>query len=338
MENSQCNQTPLTLTCDNSALSNIRISLKKKSLDKTKLDFIKMRANNCTGSSVAFYMGNSASRSTLKAIASDIAHFKNWGGQIPASPETVARYVAEHASSLAVSTLKRRLSSISQTHLDHGIPSPTANQTVRRTMQGISRVHGTARRQAAPLSVNDVASVVSDIEDQPTGHRDRALILLGFAGAFRREELCGLERSCLEFTQSGVLVTISKSKTDQYAEGQTIQIPRSGKATCPVSALERWLDVSGITTGPVFRGIDRHGNLSIKPLSGNSVATIIKKRADSVGLDAIHISGHSLRAGYATSAARAGQSRWAIQQQTRHKSTQTVDNYVRLAQSSPILI
>ncbi|MAZ17628.1 MAG: integrase [Ahrensia sp.] len=243
----------------------------------------------------------------------------------------MATYLADHATSLSIATLKRRLSSISQAHLSAGHKSPTADPLVRRTMQGIRRIHGKPQKQAKPLAVTEIATIVRAIPRDLTGQRDRALILLGFAGALRRSELVGLDVRDLAFTAAGIRIVIRRSKTDPYGEGRIVDVPASDELTCPVAAVRGWLEGAAIFKGPLFRSIDRHGNLGSSALTGHAVANILKRRAEAVGIDPKSISGHSLRAGYATSAAIAGHTAWAIRQQTGHRSDEMVARYVRLA-------
>lgn len=164
------------------------------------------------------------------------------------------------------------------------------------------------------------------------GKRDRALLLLGFAGAFRRSELAGLEVRDLAFAEDGLEVTLRRSKTDQEGKGSKKGIPYgSDPKTCPVRAVRAWLEASGIAEGPVFREVTRHGHVEAAPLSGRSIARVVKRSAEAAGLDPAGFSGHSLRAGLATAAAKAGKSTHAIMRQTGHKSADMVARYVREA-------
>jgi integrase len=162
------------------------------------------------------------------------------------------------------------------------------------------------------------------------GLRDRALILLGFAGAFRRSELVGLDLGDCAFGKDGLTITLRRSKTDQDGEGRRIGIPfGSNPQTCPIRLLEAWIEQAGITAGPLFRSVSRHGQVQAARLSGIDVARIVKKRAVRAGLDAAKYAGHSLRAGHATSAAISGASERSIMNQTGHRSVQMVRRYIR---------
>jgi integrase len=162
------------------------------------------------------------------------------------------------------------------------------------------------------------------------GVRDRALLLLGFAGAFRRSELTSLDHEDLEFTPEGLVALLRRSKTDQEAQGRKVGIPYgSNPQTCPVRAVQAWFAASEISTGPIFRRVDRHGKLRAGRLSGYAVALVVKRHAEAAGLDAAKYAGHSLRAGLATSAAIGGASERAIMAQTGHRSVSMVRRYIR---------
>jgi integrase len=176
----------------------------------------------------------------------------------------------------------------------------------------------------------DLRRLVAEIEDDLVGVRDRALLLVGWAGALRRSELVALRVEDLEFAEGGVVMQIRKSKTDQDGRGQEIGVPcGSSDDVCPVTALREWLGEAGISAGPVFRKIDQWGNVGVNALHPGTVADIVKKRVSVLGLDPSLFSGHSLRAGLATSAAQAGASELTIMAQTRHASSAMVKRYIR---------
>jgi integrase len=201
---------------------------------------------------------------------------------------------------------------------------------VRAVMAGIKRERGSAQTGKAPVLTDDIRLMVSTLQDNLIGVRDRALLLLGFAGAFRRSELVGLDVEDLVISREGITVNIRKSKTDQEGNGRKIGIPYgSNPDTCPVRSVMVWLELSEITTGPLFRSIDRHGNLQQGRLSDKAVALVVKRAAKAAGLDDSKYSGHSLRAGLATSAAMNGVSERAIMNQTGHRSVNMVRKYIR---------
>ncbi len=274
------------------------------------------------------YIKASLSDSSRRAYRADIDQYYLWGGVVPASPELIARYLAAHAGQHAIATLARRLVSIGKAHTTQGHPSPVDSDLVRATLRGIRHTHGSAQRQVTPAEKNDVLSMVAGL-DGIKGARDKALLLLGFAGAFRRSELVGLLVTDIEQAQQGLIVQLRFSKTDQEGRGRKVAIPFARGAVCPVLALQHWLAVSGITEGPIFRAVNRHGGLGNSPLTPQSVALVVKERAMAVGLDPARYAGHSLRAGLVTSAAKLGVSSWKIRQQTGHKSDAMLARYIR---------
>lgn len=282
------------------------------------------------------YVAHAKASNTLRAYRADWNDFTAWcearGVQpLPATPETVALYLSELAASgKKTSTLQRRVSSISQAHQAAGYDSPTRSSKVRAVMAGIRRVHGSAEKGKAPILVDDLRRMVAQLPDTLLGVRDRAILLLGFAGAFRRSELVSLDVADLEFTRQGLIVTLRRSKTDQDGRGSKVGIPYgSNPETCPVRAVQAWLEATGITEGPLFRPINRHGQIQPARLSGEGVAIVVKRWAGAAGLDPDKFAGHSLRAGLATSAAIAGVNERAIMNQTRHRSVNMVRRYIR---------
>lgn len=278
----------------------------------------------------------SRAKNTIRAYRSDFADFEDWCAgrgllSLPARPETVAAYLADRAGDLRPSTLARRLAAISAVHRAAGFGGISVREEpIRSVWAGIRRTKGTAPAQKTPLRVEELRCIVEALPRALGGLRDRALLLLGFAGAFRRSELVALDVDDLEFVPQGLVVRVKRSKTDQEGEGRRIAIPRGRKeATCPVRAVQVWLEASKITAGPVFRPIDRHGNIRPTRLSDRAVALIVKRAAAACGLDPARYSGHSLRAGLATSAAAAGAEERLIMTQTGHKSERIVRRYIR---------
>ena len=197
-------------------------------------------------------------------------------------------------------------------------------------MAGIRRARGTAPTQKAPLRTADIRAMLAQLPDSLLGARDRALLLLGFAGGFRRSELVALDVADLEKATHGVTVTLRRSKTDQAGEARKVGVPRGHHPeTCPAGALDGWLQAAEIDDGPVFRGVDRHGNVSPRRLCDRTVARVVKRAVEATGLDPARFAGHSLRAGLATTAAEAGASERSIMEQTGHRSTLMVRRYIR---------
>jgi integrase len=271
----------------------------------------------------------SISDNTRRAYQSDLAHFEAWGGQLPADPTVVASYVAVHAETLSVATLVRRLATISKAHEARGMPNPCRSEIVRATLRGVKRTRGIAQREAKPLLKEDLFRVLDAIGDGVKGARDRALLLIGFAGGFRRSELVGLDCADIERVRQGMIISLRRSKTDQEGAGRKIGIPYGRTRHCPVIALDHWLSVSSIEHGPIFRPVERHGRVARERLSGEAVSLIVRERVAAAGIDACGFSGHSLRAGFATSAAQAGVSTLKIRAQTGHASDAMLARYVR---------
>lgn len=287
-------------------------------------------------SQAQLYFRSSKADNTLRAYRSDWAAFEAFCrgrgvAALPAAPATVAAYAADAASRLRANTVERRLTAISQAHQLARAENPVEDKLVRTVMAGIRRVKGTAQKGKEPLSPELLMRMLADTPDNLAGSRDRALLLIGFAGALRRSELVAMRREDIRFTGEGVIVTIPKSKTDPESEGQMIGIPYgSHPSTCPVRALQAWLDRSGLTDGYLFPAIGRWGEAAgTKPLCGHQVAKIVKRLAEAAGLDPAAFSGHSLRSGLATSAAERGASERAIMEQTRHRSLKQVRKYIR---------
>lgn len=288
------------------------------------------------------YIAASSAPATLRAYGSDWRHFSKWCEDhdqlpLPATPQTVALYIASLADTHKPSTLTRRLSAISQAHQAAGYATPTQSAAVRRTLRGIRRVKGTAPAAKAPITVADLRRIVADHLPRDhhgaltmKGTRDRAVLLLGFAGAFRRSELVGIDCADVEVVGEGLVVTLRRSKTDQEGAGRRVGIPYGSHAqTCPVRALRAWLTAARITEGPVFRPVDKWGNVAPGRLTGEAVASVVKRYAASTGRDAGSFGGHSLRAGFATAAAANGAGERDIMAQTGHTSLVMLRRYIR---------
>ena len=232
--------------------------------------------------------------------------------QLGGAPATVATYLADRAAPetgrpLKAASLWQHAAAIAKAHKLAELPSPLENEHVRDTLDGIKRHLGTAPSRKEALGTEQIRRLVAASDDDARGARDRALILLGYAGALRRSELVGLDVGDLRETDGGLEVFIARSKTDQQGEGRTVGICRgSDPQTCPVRATRAWLEASGIEEGPVFRPLHKGGALRSGALSPHAVAKIIKALAKKTGLDPRNLSGHSLRAGHATEASRNG--------------------------------
>lgn len=275
--------------------------------------------------------------STLRAYAHDWLRFRTWCEEnrlvpLPASPQTVILYSTDLTKNQGKqwNTLSRRLAAVSQLHQQAGFASPTRTWAVQQFLAGLRREIGIAPARKRPILVGDLQEILKQTPDSLLGQRDRALLLVGFSGAFRRSELVALDVEDLAEVREGLVVNLRRSKTDQAGEGRKVGIPQGEEeATCPVRALQEWRARAGLTSGPLFRVMHRHGRVLAQRLSGEGVAIVVKRYVEKLGFDPAQFAGHSLRAGLATSAAAAGKSERAIMNQTGHRSVSTVRRYIR---------
>ena len=279
----------------------------------------------------------SRSTATRRAYRSDWHIFSEWCASrglpsLPASPEAVCAFLASQAESgIKAATLGRRMAAIRLAHTSAGLESPAASEAVRTTMRGIRREIGTKPVQKAPATAERIIEMASHCPDTLKGKRDRALLLLGFGGAFRRSELAALNVEDLEEVEGGFRVHVLKSKTDQEGAGEVVPVIR-GNGSCPVIAVNAWLEAAGITDGPVFRRMAKGGKVLPHGLTAHSIAAIVKEYAEKAGLDPAEFAGHSLRAGFLTSAASNGAGLFAMMDVSRHRSVESVRGYVRRAE------
>jgi len=283
------------------------------------------------------YLEASRSANTARSYRAGWHDFAAWCERhgvdaLPAAPETVATYIAERARTWKPSTIDSRLAAIAAAHRAAGETSPTGAEAVRLVRRGIRRTLGTAQRQAHAVVTSELRRLVATCDESLIGRRDAALLLLGFAGALRRSELVALDVDDVEERSEGLVLHLTRSKTDQEGAGREVGVPYgSDPSTCPVRAYRAWREAAGevLADGPAFRPVDRWGRLGAERLSDRAVSLVVKRRGESAGLDAAELSGHSLRAGLATSAAAAGASERAIMAQTGHKSLPVVRRYIR---------
>jgi site-specific recombinase XerD len=277
---------------------------------------------------------NEKAASTRRAYRADFAAFEAWCQSrglcpLPASPQVVAWHISAVASAgLSVSSIGRRLAGIAYAHKLAKQPNPTTAEEVKVVLAGIRRTIGTAPRRKAAATAVRVRAMLDACPPTMLGIRDRALLALGFAGAFRRGELVALRVEDLTEVADGFRIAIRRSKTDQTGEGQEIVIPRGLKIR-PVEAVQTWLQAAGVSDGILFRAVHRGGHVRAWGLRGHDVAVVVKRYALAAGLDPLEFSGHSLRAGFATSAAETGASILKIMETTRHKSVDVLAAYVR---------
>ena len=270
---------------------------------------------------------SSKSANTLRAYESDYKDFslfcvKNNFKALPTDPKVIALYLTHLSKNYKFSTLKRRIASISVIHKLKGHYIDTKHPLIIENLLGIKRVKGSYQKAKKPILINDLKNIINVIDDLKNKDfiksRDKALILIGFAGGFRRSELVAIENEDVEFVREGVKIFVKKSKTDQSGEGMTKAIPSFDKSTyCPVLHLQDW----------IFKNENKKGK--IFPISDKSVALIIKKYANLAGLDSTRYAGHSLRSGFATSTAESGAEERNIMAMTGHKTTQMVRRYIK---------
>jgi integrase len=281
----------------------------------------------------------SLSPNSQRGYTADWRNFSAWCAAqgreaLPASPETAALYMADRSATLANASLTRAIAAISRQHREAGFHSPNQDARFRQLMAGIRRRNRAPQDAKQALLVEDLFAILKQIpglgKSEAVEHRDRALLVLGFCGALRRSELVNLDVEDIRSAPEGIILTLRWSKTDQAADGVEIGIPKGRKrATCPVTILRTWLDYAKIASGPIFRPVQQNGKILNRRLTDASVALIVKRHVGHAGFAADAFSGHSLRAGLATSAAEAGQNEREIMNQTRHKSEKMVRRYIR---------
>jgi site-specific recombinase XerD len=283
------------------------------------------------------FMEAAKAENSRRAYRSDWRQFEKWCRShglvcLPAATETVALYLTALAADHKPASLARKLTSITKAHQAAGFPTPASmqNAVVSETLKGIRRSLGTAQPGKEPLLTADILKMLDALDDRLPGCRNRALLLVGYAGGFRRSELVGLDVGDVNETADGLVIRLRRSKTDPEGKGITVALPYgSTAATCPVRSYRAWISAAGIEAGPAFRSVDRHGRVGQGRMNAGSVARLIKRAAEAAGLHAADYAGHSLRAGFATQAFLNGAAEVSIMRQTRHKSLNTLRKYIR---------
>lgn len=274
------------------------------------------------------------SPATLRAYASDWRDYEAWcaskGVQpLGAHPVIIGQYLTALSGNAKVATLRRRLAAIAVKHKDAGLHLDAGHPMIANVLAGIRRAKGSRPQARRALMVDELVRIVKKLPTNTLqGIRDRALLLIGFAGAFRRSELVAVTCEEMHLSERGVAITIGRSKTDQEGAGEEIGIPRGKKGTCPVAALEAWLAAADIAAGPVFRGIEGD-RVSAAALDPHGVNRIVKRAVALIGLDPALYGAHSLRSGFCTSAAEKGADLALIMGQSRHKSVSVARRYVQ---------
>ncbi|MBS0641366.1 MAG: site-specific integrase [Proteobacteria bacterium] len=280
---------------------------------------------------------------TIRAYAADLANYGAWCERhglepMPATPEVVGAYLAAAGEGYALPTLRRRVAAIARACGVDGHPLDTKHPAIRETLRGIGRKHGAPARRSAALTTAEIRKLSRACGTSLAGTRDRALFLVGFAGALRRSELVGLDIEHISWTRGGMKLLIARSKTDAEGEGAEIAIPRgNAPETCPVMGLQQWLTAADIVSGPLFRKVNRGGAVEANRLVPDAVRQILLKRAAQAGLRGTlgePVSPHGLRAGFVTTAYGNGVPDEEIMGHTRHRSLTTMRSYVRRAKLS----
>ena len=284
---------------------------------------------------------SSKANNTLRAYKSDFKDFgafcaKHGLSSLPSEPKIVSIYLTHLSKNSKISTIRRRLVSISMVHKLKGHYLDTKHPIITENLLGIKRVKGSIQRGKKPILINHLKSIINVIDEQKCEEikklRDRSIILIGFGGGFRRTELISIDHEDLEFVPEGLKITIRRSKTDQFGEGMIKGLPHfSNEIYCPVTSLKKWLEVSKINSGPIFRRFSRGSLLTEKRLTDQSVVLLMKEYLNLAGIENKNFAGHSLRAGFATVAAESGADERSIMAMTGHKTTQMVRRYIREA-------
>ena len=285
---------------------------------------------------------SSKANNTLRAYKSDFSDFGLFCGQngfqsLPSEPRVVSLYLTHLSTKDAkMSTLKRRLVSIGVIHKLKGHYLDTKHPTIIENIMGIKRRKGSFQEAKKPILINSLKKIIDVIDQEDKEEikklRDRSIILIGFSGGFRRNEIVSLDYDDLDFVPEGLKINIKRSKTDQFGEGFTKALPYfDGSKYCPVASLKNWIEISNVTSGPVFRRFVKGSKLSEKRLTDQTVALLIKEYLNLAGIDSKNYSGHSLRSGFATSAAESGAEERNIMAMTGHKSTEMVRRYIKEA-------
>ena len=281
-----------------------------------------------------------AAPATLRAYRADWTHYAAWcnahGFQpVPAAPATVGAYLASLAGTHAPSTVRQRLAALGKMHRFNDLPWNPAHRAIQEPLQGLLRTHGRPVRKAAALTLPMLRRLVATCDGTARGRRDRALLLIGFAGALRRSELVALQVEDVAASASGLRLRLLRGKTDQAGNGAEVGLPRGRHAaTCPVRALEAWQAVARRRAGPLFRRVSREGRIGDAALHPDAVRRILAHRADLAGLEGdgfARLSAHALRVGFITEAYAHGVRDEDIMRHTRHKDHRTMRGYVQRA-------
>nr|BFD42458.1 site-specific integrase [Pseudomonas sp. FFPRI_1] len=294
------------------------------------------------------YLQAATRDNTRRSYRAAIEHFEvQWGGFLPATADSIARYLAAYAGQLSINTLRLRLSALAQWHASQGFADPTKAPVVRQVFKGIRAVHPTQEKQAEPLQLQHLERVASWLDNEALAaaaearpadllraRRDRALILLGFWRGFRSDELCRLQIEHVQAVAgSGISLYLPRSKADRNNLGRTFRTPALQRL-CPVQAYIEWINGAALVRGPVFRKIDRWGNLSEQGMHANSVIPLLRQALERAGITAEHYTSHSLRRGFATWAHRSG---WDLKSLMSYVGWKDLKSAMRYVEASPFM-
>ena len=284
---------------------------------------------------------SSKANNTLRAYKSDFKDFgafcaKHGLNSLPTEPKIVSIYLTHLSKHFKISTLRRRLVSIGMVHKLKGHYLDTKHPIIVENLMGIRRVKGSIQQGKKPILISHLKLIINVINDQKIEEikklRDKTIILIGFSGGFRRSELISIDYEDLEIVPEGLKITIRRSKTDQFGEGMLKGLPYfSNETYCPIINLKKWLEISKIKTGPIFRRFAKGSTLTNKRLTDQSVVLLMKKYLTLAGIENKNFAGHSLRSGFATVAAESGADERSIMAMTGHKTTQMVRRYIKEA-------
>ena len=284
---------------------------------------------------------NSKANNTLRAYKSDFKDFgefcaKHALNSLPTEPKIISLYLTHLSKNSKVSTLRRRLVSISMVHKLKGYYLDTKHPIIVENLMGIRRVKGSIQKGKKPLLINHLKLLINAINEQKYQEikklRDKSIILIGFSGGFRRNEIISIDYEDLEFVPEGLKISLRRSKTDQFGEGMIKGLPYfSNEIYCPIYNLKRWLEISKIKSGPIFRRFAKGSTLTDKRLTDQSVVLLMKEYLNLAGIENRNFAGHSLRSGFATVAAESGADERSIMVMTGHKTTQMVRRYIKEA-------
>jgi site-specific recombinase XerD len=283
---------------------------------------------------------SSKAKNTIRAYKSDFKDFglfctQNGFKSLPSEPKIISLYLTQQSTKdVKISTIKRRLVSIGVIHKLKGYYLDTKHPLILENLMGIKRRKGSIQNGKKPLLINNLKRLINAIDQQKKEQikifRDRTIILIGFSGGFRRNEIVSLDYDDLDFVEEGLKINVKRSKTDQFGEGSIKGLPYFDNSQyCPVLSIQKWIEISKINSGPLFRRFTKGSNLSEKRLTDQTVAILIKEYLDLAGIDSKNYSGHSLRSGFATAAAEAGAEERTIMAMTGHKSTEMVRRYIK---------